>query len=211
MNKGFKIAIISTLLLFSLIGYFFYTNSLNSPSEYISIETAKKELVQYIETINKMEEQVFKYVDEEEAELAYLKTNSDIELKYADKKGVLEFFLATIALKDVDLFLESFDLYAISGDIHSSPEKNKDLVIEDLMTQLSRDGLLVKLGYKEVKGKFGADSNTVKVTFFYSDGLEATIPISFAKTHDHHNGEEVYSISTSVLEMLKDIKSNSKS
>lgn len=210
MNNIFKLCIIIAVSLFSLFGYFYYKNTINHSEEYIYIDTATTEVIEYIEKINKMEEQVFKFVDDDDMELAYLENTQDIELKYIDKKGVLEFFLAAISLNDIDLFIQSFELYTISKDIHSSAEKNKDIIIKDLISRLSREGKLIKVGFNEEKGRFGATSETVNATFFYSDGFEATVPITFSKTEDHHNGEEVYSISTSVFDMLNIIEKDKK-
>ena len=65
MNNIFKLCIIIAVSLFSLFGYFYYKNTINHSEEYIYIDTATTEVVEYIEKINKMEEQVFKFVDDD--------------------------------------------------------------------------------------------------------------------------------------------------
>jgi len=178
--------------------------------EIISIESSAKKVEEDIESV-KNQEQVYTWLGNKELEVGYLEgKDEDVFNKYRVKKGVVEYLFATILLKDPNHFVQSFQPTNISEDLFSVENPDKIEVATNMINRISRNGKLSKISYTDNKVSF-KDGETAKVKVYYTDDKIVTLNLSFSRTPTHHDEEDgIYSIETSVWDIIKEIEKGTK-
>ncbi|KAA6446985.1 hypothetical protein [Bacillus swezeyi] len=152
-----------------------------------------------------------KWVKENGVEITHLPHTSNPLEQFTSKKGTIEYFFAVIEMKDINLFISSFQEEVISADLFSDEASDKYAVAEKLMKQISRNHSLKDVQYKSRKGILGTESNTVDLKLIYDDNYEAKITIDLEQVKDQHDTESghdshsLYVINTPASEMIKKI------
>ncbi len=173
----------------------------------VDLESTQEELLSDIEKIE-MQEQAYKWVHTSNSEdQGYLdKHQEDIQEKYRKPENVAKYLFATISMEDADLFLQSFTTPSISKDLFLSDEPDKMLVAEEMMNRISRNGTMTRVGIISVRGSVSGEPK-VNVAISYEDNVTKKVQITMKKEYDlHHEEEFIYSINSSVWDMIKEIE-----
>ncbi len=175
--------------------------------ELIDLNLAKEVVSEDMERVVSQEAAVYNWVYSSDLDVGSLENNDQrVIQRYREQRGVVEFLFASILLNDPDLFIQSFRAETISQDLFLSDNPNKEEVVREVMTRISRNGLLEKLGYEEITNRFNSSTQTSRVYLYYLDGEEITIKLSFKKAGtSHHTNDEIYFITTSIWDIYNSI------
>ncbi|MDC3424267.1 hypothetical protein NC797_07065 [Aquibacillus sp. 3ASR75-11] len=203
-----KQKIIVSITLLSAFVYFLVWLQINkNDTEILNIDNAQKDIINDITKVQALEQEVYKWVNMEEMDAGILEAqDNELLQRYREKQGVVEFLFASILMDNPDLFIQSFEPEVISKDLFKIDTFNKSEVAEMFISKISRNGKLEQVGYENSKGILGAKSDKAEVRLRYSDGIEVTLSLTFEKSGSiHQDGGEIYSISTSVWEIIDSI------
>jgi hypothetical protein len=176
--------------------------------ETINPTHAKENVLNDIQKIKEQEDKAYSWINTKKVETGYLDgQNKDVIQRYREKKGVIEFLFASIVLNDPNLFVQSFQPEVISKDLFKVENTDKVEVAKNLMKKISRNGKLIKVGYENKLGVFNMETQEANIILVYEDGVQVKIPIQFqlSETH-HHKDDQIYSIKTSVWEIIDRIE-----
>ncbi|MFD1736283.1 hypothetical protein ACFSCX_06850 [Bacillus salitolerans] len=213
MNRTQKGLIVLVVVLISSIAciFFFMTKPVIS-EESLEFERAKENVLELYEKA-KAQENAHKWVHSDRVEGGYEESlDEEIIEFYNQKKNVIEFMIGAILLDDVDAFVESFDMQTLSEDLYSVDEVDKYEVAKEFMDAISREGRLEGVTLIQEKTVFGIEKEELRAVLFYEDGVEVEVLMVLKKVHTfHHQHDDVYVITTSPLEIIGEIRNNSKS
>lgn len=117
----------------------------------------------------------------------------------------LKYFIVGVLENNVDIFLSGFYPQTISKDLFKSKEQDKAKVSQDLMNDISRNGTIVKVKYKENKGYFNSETNSLTLMLIYEDHSRAEVNLEVLPLT---NGSNIYTIKTSSKEIIEQTKNH---
>jgi hypothetical protein len=129
--------------------------------------------------------------------------------KYHTKKGLIEYWAASLFSNNQELFLQCFQPETISKDIFASTQSNKVRVVQDYIDQITRNRTLREVGYRTKNNILGGQKeHEVELVLTYADKKTVTIDAQISEMTDSHHEENhsIYVLDTSVRKMIKMIK-----
>ncbi|KOP82381.1 hypothetical protein [Cytobacillus solani] len=173
----------------------------------------EKSNVELIETGKKEKEAAMQDGKEPEKELEeYLKE------KYSKPESAVEYLFSIALQNDVNSYPGAFSQEQIQDDLFNRKEKDKEKLVQDILSRLTRDGKLTTV--KVLKGMmvFEKDSIRVICDLFYEDRqspVRVNIKVKKEKMEhlphgdtDFHDISEYYYIDSSVWEIINKIENS---
>ncbi|MYL35492.1 hypothetical protein GLW08_20530 [Pontibacillus yanchengensis] len=138
--------------------------------------------------------------------------NEDLVQAFQNEKNIVAFLLVTLKQKDEQLFKETFmpeqymnDLFKVSDTPH------EDNVTKQFMRDISRNGTLEKIEVIKHKSKRFKESGTIKTRFIFEDKQRVNVLLRMKLLGTQHEiDDEIYYITTSVLDIVHQIDSQIK-
>jgi hypothetical protein len=176
-------------------------------SKTMDLESTKETVTKEIEEMERYLENTTEWAGEDIGEIGYLTPKKDDTPKTEPMEDVLKYFIAGIVDHDIDIFLSSFHPETISKDLFKIDISDKRQVASNMIKEISRNGTLSSVQYSGKKGIFNSPTNEMKVSFIYEDKLIVKVDITVTPVGDsHHEEEKLYVISTSVWDIMNQIK-----
>jgi hypothetical protein len=180
---------------------------IQKPSKTMDLESTKESVRKEIEELEGYVENTTEWAGEDLGEIGYLTPKKDNAPKAEPIEDVLKYFLAGIVDHDIDIFLSSFHPESISKDLFKIDISDKRQVAADMIKEISRNDTLSSVQYAGKKGVFNTPTNEMEVSFIYEDKLTVKVDITVTPVGDsHHEEEKLYVITTSVWDIINQIK-----
>jgi hypothetical protein len=177
------------------------------PSKTMDLESTKETVTKEIEEMERYVENTTEWAGEDIGEIGYLTPKKDDAPKTEPMEDVLKYFITGIVDHDIDIFLSSFHPETISKDLFKKDSSDKRQVASDMIKEISRNGTLSSVQYSGKKGLFNSPTNEMEVYFIYEDKLTVKVDITVTPVGDsHHEEDELYVITTSVWDIIHQIK-----
>lgn len=120
---------------------------------------------------------------------------------------VTELLFGSATLKEKDIFSSAFDFETLNKDLFSVEEENKEKVLVEMMSRISRQNTLIDINVLTVERIEEKGVYEVKVSLFYKDEIKKTVILELIAMESFHEGEEgVLSVLTSVWDLIKQIE-----
>lgn len=119
----------------------------------------------------------------------------------------LNYFIAGVMEGNVDIFLSSFYPQTISTDLFLRKVNDKSKVTEEIMNNINRNGTLSEVKYKENRGYFNSETNSMTLFLKYKDQSKAEVILEIVPLT---STSKVYTIKTSSRDIINQIKRRTK-
>lgn len=192
------------LLVVLIIVIYFLVSEKNRNVHTLDREQTLIEVQEDIQNIKMQEEAILKWVPD--ADIGHIEGENDSN--YNSHEGLVKYLYAALVLEDVNMFLENFDPEILSSALFTIDNPNKEEVVLSWIHEMTREGKLENLAYKNKKGVFDTEVNELDIHFIYSDGITVIIPVTLKNMVHHHDDdiESIVVIQTPIETILEEIK-----
>jgi len=181
--------------------------------EIILANDIKEEVLAEMEKYKEYEERTLAWAEEqvgmhtEHLDIGYLSPPDEKNSGGGDPKLMpIKYLIAGVSANNINIFLSSFHPETVMLDLENIQFSEGIQTLEEIMEQISRDKRLEGIHIEEVKGIFNAPTNEIDLTLIYTDDVEVTIRVELASFKDEHVNENFYVITTSMWEIIEQIK-----
>lgn len=134
----------------------------------------------------------------------------DKDAKRGTIKDSIERLFASISLNNMASFMQTFDPQVLNDSLLAFENEDNQELISGFMNDINKSGIK-KVQVQDLSSPFG-DSLERKVTVSYEDQRISHFTISFRQSvsefHDEEHNKGKYLITTSPLEIIKNIENN---
>jgi hypothetical protein len=205
-----RLSFIGLIILFVSIIVYVVWSSYDMPSASSFSKDNTKQVVKDVEKLKKIEEESYERIQMMTSDdIGYLPYSyEEIMKKYQTKKGLIEYFAASLFLDNRDLFLQSFAPEVISKDLFSEKEENKYKVIGTFMDAIRHNNTLTEVGYKTKSNMLGGqEDNKITLVLKYGDrSVEIEVELKTMKDYHGTDFHSIYVINTSVKDIIRSIE-----
>jgi hypothetical protein len=172
-------------------------------------------LVQGEEYAQKVEAALKSKHTEEEHDGPTHQENDEIVEIFQNIESTIDFFVSVLKENNEEYFASMFLPQQYSDDLWAaSDDPFKDKTGYKFMREMNRDGTLVSAKYNKnlMEGyKTNRKDSEVTLELIYKDGKTASLLIDFALMGtEHSNKDDIYYIKNSVLDLIDEIKRQTK-
>lgn len=213
MNKSKTLIAMGFMVIAVIVVYWAFNVKMNY--EIIDIQDSQNEVLAEMKAINQYVQDTNEWMNEqlggeENNDVAFSHAPAKTQDNEDPKVKLIKYFITGLTIKNTDLFISCFNPETISKDLFTFDNPDKNEVALDLIKQMTREGKIKEIHYKENRGFLNESTNEITLTFIYEDGQEAKVNFtveSFNDIHDEQDEEHsVYVISTSALTMIEQIE-----
>lgn len=128
---------------------------------------------------------------------------SENELK--PKEIPIKYFISGLKTQNQDIFGSAFTFDALNKSLNDDSRKNKDIVFQDYMLQISKENTIQKVSYQFHVDTFGRETNKGILRLRYDNKKDYVVPFELQEEMDNHGESDHtnYLIKTPLKDFLK--------
>lgn len=184
----------------------------NQKYETLNLNETKNEVKKELEKTESYYQSTSEWMDaaEKAEDIGYLNPGHKGGENTSFYKDLVNYFVVGLLEKDTNIFLSTFAPETISRDVFKSSETDKEKVVQQMISKISRQDTIQNIRYAENKGAFNKSTDKITLKLSYSDGKRAKCTISVIKGGDKHRTQSYYLITTSIWSIIEQIEESLK-
>lgn len=198
---------ICLLIFIIILIIFILVNPFPKKKQTLDLENTQKQVMEDIKSAKDYEKKTQNWLNNGQDNIFVKHRDVGGKTSSEKKVDVLKYFIVGLLQNNADIFASSIYPEIISKDLFKSDNPDKNVVLQDIMKRITRDGKLNGIDYSIDKGAFNSEKDAITVTFHYKDHKTAKVNLQVMPNGDSHTSTDTYYvIKTSTWDIIKTIK-----